>query len=740
MVEEGGFLNFTNGKKPIHGPADFQGLRFRAMDPSQVALYEAFGASGTPIPWTELYMGLRTGVADGQMNPTSYIILGSLYQVQKYLTLANIQYSDQFLVANGDLLASLPAKERQALLDAAAEATRLNREAVAAQQERDLAFLKEKGMQIIQPSADDLAAFREKGQPSYLAWLKTQDIEPRWTEMAFRDAGLATAPDLRVAPDGRCRRPGAPVRLSGVPPMPSLLKGMRAALLNLATLLLLLDLVLLIYGVFARYLLGSSPIWMDELARYLIIGAVMLALGAVWMEGGHMRVNLLEQRLPPRLAQALRLYQWLLALAFFAFAAWVSTRYALNAGRFRSLGLGVSRTWPLLSLPLGFGLLTLMLLLQGPWRGSRPAPPSREGRRHDGHRHDRSLRGQPPARPAAVPLPAAHRAGGVPLRRPGAVRQHPAAALLRRHGHLLADGDPAVRAGRQPDEPFRHDPAPDAPGQRPGRPLRGGLGHVNVVAGVFFAGVNGSAAADASALSTLLVPAMEKEGYSRRFAAGLTAGSSLIGPIIPPSIFMILYSSLTNTSVGELFLAGVIPGLLLAAAFMLLNAVYAYRNGLQARHAAPAWGEILAALSGALTALIAPVIIVAGIVLGLVTPTESGALIALYVALVGLLQRQLSLVGLWNSLRETVRLTASIYVIIAAASVVNWLLNYAQVASEFAQLLEPFGHSPTLMLFIISAVIFVCGMLMEEVSVLMLLTPIVAPVALAAGVDQCTWG
>ncbi|HGM6138886.1 TPA: TRAP transporter large permease subunit [Pseudomonas aeruginosa] len=99
-----------------------------------------------------------------------------------------------------------------------------------------------------------------------------------------------------------------------------------------------------------------------------------------------------------------------------------------------------------------------------------------------------------------------------------------------------------------------------------------------------------------------------------------------------------------------------------------------------------------------------------------------------------------ALVGLWNSLRETVRLTASIYVIIAAASVVNWLLNYAQVASEFAQLLEPFGHSPTLMLFIISAVIFVCGMLMEEVSVLMLLTPIVAPVALAAGVDPVHLG
>ncbi len=523
--------------------------------------------------------------------------------------------------------------------------------------------------------------------------------------------------------------------------MPSLLKGMRAALLNLATLLLLLDLVLLIYGVFARYLLGSSPIWMDELARYLIIGAVMLALGAVWMEGGHMRVNLLEQRLPPRLAQALRLYQWLLALAFFAFAAWVSTRYALNAGRFRGLGPGRQPH----------------LAVAQPAARLRPADPhavapgalAAAAGQH--HRRGRVAGMMAIAMIAAfvvnlllgLPLflcllltalvgflfvdPALF-ANTLPQRFFGGmdIFSLMAIPLFVLAGNLMNHSGMTPRLMRLANALVGH--------------FRGGLGHVNVVAGVFFAGVNGSAAADASALSTLLVPAMEKEGYSRRFAAGLTAGSSLIGPIIPPSIFMILYSSLTNTSVGELFLAGVIPGLLLAAAFMLLNAVYAYRNGLQARHAAPAWGEILAALSGALTALIAPVIIVAGIVLGLVTPTESGALIALYVALVGLLQRQLSLVGLWNSLRETVRLTASIYVIIAAASVVNWLLNYAQVASEFAQLLEPFGHSPTLMLFIISAVIFVCGMLMEEVSVLMLLTPIVAPVALAAGVDPVHLG
>lgn len=149
--------------------------------------------------------------------------------------------------------------------------------------------------------------------------------------------------------------------------MPSLIRHLRAVLLNLGTALLLLDLLLLIYGVFARYLIGSSPIWMDEMARYLIIGSVMLVLGALWADGGHMRINLLEQNLSAGLARWLRLYQWLVAVAFFAFAAWVSLRYALDAGRFRSLGLGVSRTWPLLSLPIGFGLLVLMILLRGPW-------------------------------------------------------------------------------------------------------------------------------------------------------------------------------------------------------------------------------------------------------------------------------------------------------------------------------------------------------------------------------------
>ncbi|WP_084004648.1 TRAP transporter substrate-binding protein DctP [Terasakiispira papahanaumokuakeensis] len=190
VVEEGGFLAFTNNQRQIKSPADFDGLRFRAMDPSQVALYESFGASGTPIPWTEVYMALKTGVADGQMNPPMYIIMGSLYEVQKYMTLANIQYSDQFLVANGDLLKNLSDEQRTALEDAARQATEMNRKAVEAEVENRITYLKDQGMEVYTPNKEEMAQFQQVGQPSYLKWLKEQNIDSSWIDTALEDAGL----------------------------------------------------------------------------------------------------------------------------------------------------------------------------------------------------------------------------------------------------------------------------------------------------------------------------------------------------------------------------------------------------------------------------------------------------------------------------------------------------------------------------------------------------------------------
>ncbi|WP_417559716.1 TRAP transporter large permease [Marinomonas sp.] len=270
--------------------------------------------------------------------------------------------------------------------------------------------------------------------------------------------------------------------------------------------------------------------------------------------------------------------------------------------------------------------------------------------------------------------------------------------------------------------------------------LRGGLGYVNVVSSVFFAGVNGSAVADTSALGSLLVPAMKKEGYSTSYAAGLTAASSLIGPIIPPSIFMILYASLTNTSVGDLFLAGVIPGLLLGGAFIVMNYLYARKAGLQSQTERSSFKGVLQAFWYSAPALIAPFIIVSSIVFGFVTPTESGALIVAYALLLGLLNRSLSFTKLREALVDTAILTGTIFVIIAASSVVSWLLAYAQLPSQLAVYLEPFKNNPTVVLLILSLITFFIGMLMEEVSALMLLTPVFFPVAIASGVDPVHLG
>lgn len=270
--------------------------------------------------------------------------------------------------------------------------------------------------------------------------------------------------------------------------------------------------------------------------------------------------------------------------------------------------------------------------------------------------------------------------------------------------------------------------------------LRGGLGHMNVVSSVFFAGINGSAVADTSALGTLLVPGMRQAGFPGPYAAGLTAASSLIGPIIPPSIFMILYASQTGTSVGSLFLGGVVPGLVLGLAFMAMNLAYSRLRDIRSAERRAGGAEILRAVWRAAPALLAPVIIVAGIVLGVVTPTESGALTVAYVAAWGLLSGNLHPAGAWHALRETAKLTSAIFVIIAVSSIISWQLAYAKAPEAFEGLLAPLSDNPTATLFVISGIAFVTGMFMEEVSALMLLTPVVLPVAQAAGIDPVHLG
>jgi len=271
--------------------------------------------------------------------------------------------------------------------------------------------------------------------------------------------------------------------------------------------------------------------------------------------------------------------------------------------------------------------------------------------------------------------------------------------------------------------------------------LKGGLGHVNIVASIIFAGVNGSAAADTSAIGSILIPAMVKEGYDRSYAAGITAGSSLIGPIIPPSIFMVIYGSMTNQSIGGLFVAGIIPGLILGGAFMVMNGYYAKKYNFPVSSEKAGIGKIIKIGWKSMIGLIAPLIIIGGIITGFVTPTEAGAVAVFYSTIVGFfITRKLSIKGFIAAVNETVRNTTVVFVIMGSAAVFSWLLKWEQVPQKFAGIMVNLTDNNTVLLIILSMMIFVIGMFMEEIAALILLTPVLAPVAMFAGIDPLHFG
>ena len=190
VLEVGEFLNLTNNKRPIKSPADMKGLKFRGMDPGQVAFYKALGAGGIPIAWTEVYTSLQTGVVDGQMNPPAIIIWGKLYEVQKYLTLSRHMYGCQYALANVKWLNSLSPVDKKLILDASRVASYSVRGLVQILETKDLTFLSEKGMEVYQPKPEAFNKFRELGQPAYIKWL-SEKVDKAWIDKILKSAAEA---------------------------------------------------------------------------------------------------------------------------------------------------------------------------------------------------------------------------------------------------------------------------------------------------------------------------------------------------------------------------------------------------------------------------------------------------------------------------------------------------------------------------------------------------------------------
>ena len=270
--------------------------------------------------------------------------------------------------------------------------------------------------------------------------------------------------------------------------------------------------------------------------------------------------------------------------------------------------------------------------------------------------------------------------------------------------------------------------------------LRGGLGHVNIIASVLFAGMSGAAVADAGGLGTIEIKAMRDAGYDDDFAVAVTAASSTIGPIIPPSLPMVVYGVMASASVGQLFTAGFIPGLLMAVALMLLVAWYAKKRNYprDKRFSIRLLGTTF---KRAFLSLMTPVIIVGGILTGVFTPTEAAISACVYALILGVVvYRTLTWKRLFHVSMDTIETSAIILFIVAAASIFAWILTSNRVTEQFANILMGMTENPLLILLMLNLVLFIVGCFMETVAAITILVPVLLPIAVGVGVDPVHFG
>jgi len=270
--------------------------------------------------------------------------------------------------------------------------------------------------------------------------------------------------------------------------------------------------------------------------------------------------------------------------------------------------------------------------------------------------------------------------------------------------------------------------------------MRGGLGHVNIGASVIFAGMSGAAVADAGGLGAIEIKAMRDAKYEPGFAVGITAASSTIGPIIPPSLPMVIYGVVAGASIGQLFAAGLVPGLLMAVALMVMVAWYARKRNYP-RDQAFRISILYYTFKRAFLSLLTPIIIVGGILTGAFTPTEAAIAACAWAMFLGLfVYRSLPWKRFLRVSMDTIETTAVVLFIVAAASIFAWILTSNRVPEHFASLILTVSENPIIVLLLINLILLVVGCFMETVAAITILVPVLLPIAMQMGVDPVHFG
>ncbi|AOT68640.1 TRAP transporter large permease [Geosporobacter ferrireducens] len=267
--------------------------------------------------------------------------------------------------------------------------------------------------------------------------------------------------------------------------------------------------------------------------------------------------------------------------------------------------------------------------------------------------------------------------------------------------------------------------------------MSGGLAQVNVLLSTLMGGLSGSNLADAAMQSKMLVPEMEKKGFSKEFSSVVTAASAMITPLIPPGIAMIIYGSIANVSIGKLFIAGIGPGVLLCVSMMILVSIISKKRGYKpVRQKAITINEFLSALWQAALPLCLPVIIIGGIRLGIFTPTEAGSVAIIYSLILGAVYREMKFSDVIKGLKETITTTAAIMLIVGAASAFAWILTKERIPQQMTEMIVNMISNKYIFLIVVNLFLLFVGMFIEGNAAMIVLVPLLAPVAAKYGIHE----
>ncbi|QKV19089.1 TRAP transporter large permease [Oricola thermophila] len=272
------------------------------------------------------------------------------------------------------------------------------------------------------------------------------------------------------------------------------------------------------------------------------------------------------------------------------------------------------------------------------------------------------------------------------------------------------------------------------------RRMWGGLAQTNVVLSALLAGMSGSSNGDAAMQAKTLVPEMTKRGYSPAFSSVVTASSALIAPMIPPGIGLILFGFVTDLSIGRMFMAGIVPGLLLTLALMATTYVQVRKHGYEPPATEPSEETLLVSFLKALPAIMLPVIIIGGIRGGVFTPTEAAAVAVFYALVFCVVYRETTMAALYRSMRSVVSTTAAIMLVLIASSAFSWIMTFEQVPQQIGEALIAVTQNPTMMLMLIFLVLLVIGMFVEGTALILVLAPLFLPVVQRLGIDPFHYG